>query len=134
MNDEFDYRDMYSVPTNKFAVASLACGIIAIITFASLYFPVILGSLAIIFAFLSRNGTRNLAQYSKIGIVCGSIAVVGVIATVTYWYIHLPDLLQNPTYRDIIQRILNNAFGGDVDLEKFFGIKDTSGYLFRLFI
>lgn len=134
MNDEFDYRDMYSVPTNKFAVASLACGVIAIITFASLYLPIILGSLAIIFAFLSRNGTRKLAQYSRIGIVCGSITIVGVIATVVYWYIHLPELLQNPTYRDIVQRLLNNAFGGDIDLEKFFGIKDTSGYLFGLFI
>lgn len=133
MNDEFDYRDMYNVPTNKFAVASLACGAIAIITFATLYLSVILGSLAIIFAFLSRNGTRRLAQYSRIGIICGSIAVVGVFATVIYWYTHLPELLQNPTYREIVQRIMNNALGGDVDLEKFFGITDTSDYMFRLF-
>lgn len=128
--DQYDYEDMYTVNKNRFAIASLICGIISIFTFSSVYFPLVLGSLAVIFAFLSRNGTGALHTYSKIGMVLGIICVVGVIALSIFVYINLPKLLQIPEYRDMLQNMLNNFMGEDVDIEKILGLSKYD-YLFR---
>lgn len=129
--NQYDYEDMYTVKKNKFAIASLACGIISIITFSSVYIPLVLGSLAVIFAFLSRNGNETLHTYSKIGIVLGIICVVGVIALSIFVYINLPRLLQIPEYRDMLQNMINNLMGEDVDIDEILGMTKYN-YLFRL--
>ncbi len=136
MQDEFEYRDMYKVPTNRFAVASVICGAIAVITFTSVWFPLLLGSLAVIFAVLSRNGTAKLTTYSKIGMICGLIASLGAVAMIIFVWVNLPTLLQNDAYRDMVQRLANSIYGGEIDLDELFGLaqKDTADILLRGFI
>ena len=128
MYDEYDYRDMYSVPTNKFAVASVTCGALSIITINTLYLAIVFGSLAIIFGVLSRNGTRKLAQYAKIGMICGGIAIAGAVAYGIYVYIKLPTMLQDPQYREMLEKIMN-SLGMDIDLDKLYNLTDTNNIL-----
>ena len=128
MYDEYDYRDMYAVPTNKFAVASVTCGALSIITINTLYLAIVFGSLAIIFGVLSRNGTKKLAQYAKIGMICGGIAIAGAVAYGIYVYIKLPTLLQDPQYREMLEKIMK-SLGMDIDLDKLYNLTDTTNIL-----
>ncbi len=54
---------------------SMVLGIIALVTFCTLYSPLICGSLAIVFALLSRGGEATFAPRARAGLTTGSIAV-----------------------------------------------------------
>jgi len=58
------------------AVASLVLGILSIITCCCIYSALILGSLAIIFALLSRGGEMKMTSMSTVGMILGIIGIV----------------------------------------------------------
>jgi hypothetical protein len=69
--------------TNGLAVASLVCGILAVVLFFSIVFPIILGILAVIFGAIGIGKANNGASGKGLaiaGIVCGVLGVALAIA------------------------------------------------------
>lgn len=116
--DEYAY-DEYSSSKNPFAMASLILGGIAIISFSSAYSAVFMGSLSIIFAFLSRKGTNRLHPLAKVGAICSSISLVLGSIILVYSLIHIPEYLKNDGYRSQLSHTLESIYGPDFDTDGF---------------
>lgn len=66
------------------SVASLVMGILGLAMGCCVYPPVIFGSLAILFALLSRGGELHMNSYGKAGLVLGIISIICGILIFTY--------------------------------------------------
>lgn len=79
-NNQNNYRppQFYPNPGTTFAMISMILGIGSVFTLMTIYLPIILGSLSIIFAVLSSGTGKKLLATAKVGIgsAVGSIAVV----------------------------------------------------------
>ena len=62
--------------------AALLLGVIGAATFCLVYPALICGSLAIVFALLSRGGERTLTSRAKIALILGAIALGIVLAMI----------------------------------------------------
>ena len=61
--------------------AALLLGVIGAATFCLVYPALICGSLAIVFALLSRGGERTLTSRAKIALILGAIVLAMIIYT-----------------------------------------------------
>ena len=66
--------------------AALLLGVIGAATFCLVYPALICGSLAIVFALLSRGGERTLTSRAKIALILGAIALGIVLALIIYTF------------------------------------------------
>ena len=66
--------------------AALLLGVIGAATFCMVYPALICGSLAIVFALLSRGGERTLTSRAKAALILGSIALGIVLAMIIYTF------------------------------------------------
>ncbi len=66
--------------------AALLLGVIGAATFCLVYPALICGSLAIVFALLSRGGERTLTSRAKAALILGSIALGIVLAMIIYTF------------------------------------------------
>ena len=132
--DEYAYNE-YSTSKNTFAMASIILGGIAIVTFSSILPAIFAGSLSIIFAMLSRKGTGRLHPLAKMGAICSTISVVLGIAIFVFYMNYIPQLLQDDSYRNEMEYMLENIYGPEVDVDglldsmatgNLFGPVDTS--------
>ena len=96
------------------AVASLIMGILGLVMSCCIYPPIIFGSLAIIFALLSRGGEMHMNSYAKAGLILGIIAIICGILFLIYSILtlliqfggiegylqYIEDLLQDMGYPD----------------------------------
>ena len=73
-NMQYTYRP--NKPVNTFETAALVLGIIAAISFLSLYGAIICGALAIIMASLSRGKKMEYGSRAKIGMILGIASIV----------------------------------------------------------
>lgn len=64
--------------------AALLLGVIAVATICLVYPALICGSLAIVFALLSRGGERTLTTHAKAGLVLGSISLGIILLMIVY--------------------------------------------------
>lgn len=126
--DEYAYNE-YSTSKNTFAMASIILGGIAIVTFSSILPAIFAGSLSIIFAMLSRKGTGRLHPLAKMGAICSTISVVLGIAIFGFYMNYIPQLLQDDSYRNEMEYMLESIYGPEVDVD---GLLDSmaTGNLF----
>lgn len=126
--DEYAYNE-YSSSKNTFAMASIILGGIAIVTFSSIIPAIFAGSLSIIFAMLSRKGAGRLHPLAKIGAICSSISVILGIAIFVFYMNYIPQFLQNDSYRNEMEYMLESIYGPEVDVD---GLLDSmaTGNLF----
>ena len=115
----------YRHPGTTFATISMILGLGSIFTLLTVYLPIILGSLAIIFAILSTSAGQKFLVSAKVGIctAAGSISiVVAIIVTVMGMMI---SLLLGSSREDLIR--LGQQM--DQDIEDQIGIqpKDIMG-------
>ena len=72
-------------PTNGLAVASLVCGILAVILFFTIIFPIILGILAVIFGAVGISKANQGGGHKALaiaGLICGVVGIAAMIAFV----------------------------------------------------
>lgn len=65
--------------SNKFSIASLILGLIALFTFPFIVPPLICGSLSILFAILSRTQVQGLKLPAILGSIAGTFGLVACI-------------------------------------------------------
>ena len=93
----------YQHPGTTFATISMILGLGSIFTLITVYLPIILGSLAIIFAVLSTNAGQKFLVSAKVGIctAAGSITIViAILITVMGMMI---SLLLGSSREDLIR-------------------------------
>lgn len=82
-NNQNNYRlpQNYRNPGMTFATVSMILGLGSIFTLLTVYLPIILGSLSIIFAILSTNAGQKVLAGAKVGIctAIGSMALIVVL-------------------------------------------------------
>lgn len=71
----FEYNNGFAPGNNGFAFAALILGVSALFSLFTVYLPLILGSLAILFALLSKGYGKKMAATAKIGFIS---AITGV--------------------------------------------------------
>ena len=114
--DQYVYEE-YSSSKNHFATASIVLSAIAIITFSSILPAIFTGSLSIVFAMLSRKGTRRLHPLAKMGTILSTISVTLCIAVSAFFYSSMPQMLQNETYRNELKYTIEAMYGDEVDAD-----------------
>lgn len=105
----------YTPGKNYFALASCLCGIIAFATLCTGIFPMIAGSLSIIFAVMSHRKGKQMETTALTGIAFSSIALLFVAFILLYSYIVLPKLLENDQFRNQMRFFYENMYGSDFD-------------------
>ena len=70
--------------SSSMAIASLVLGIAGLVMSCCIYPAIIFGSLAILFALLSRGGELHMNSYGKAGLVLGIISIICGILIFTY--------------------------------------------------
>ncbi len=128
--DEPAYHEYHS-SKNAFANASLILGGIAIVTFSSIYPAIFAGSLSIIFAMLSRRGTKRLHPLAKVGSICSAISVLLGILMLIFSMIYLPKFLKNDSFRSQMESMLHSIYGSEVDTDSFLDALEE-GSIFKI--
>lgn len=85
------------------ATASIALGIVSIVTFCCLYAALPCGALAIILGLLSRGGEMTFSTTGKIGIILG---IVGLVITIALYAFVIVMMVTNPDF-------LTQMYGGN---------------------
>ena len=85
------------------ATASIALGIVSIVTFCCLYAALPCGALAIILGLLSRGGEMTFSTTGKIGIVLG---IIGLVLTIALYAFVIVMMFTNA---DFINQMSNTA-------------------------
>ena len=89
----------YKMPGKSLATASMILGIISILStiLMTLYIPMILGSIAIVLAILSKGSKNNMPGQATAGIVCGAgglVVNVGIFTAALVFVFSHPEILQ----------------------------------------
>ena len=82
----YQYSPPYIMPGQKLANAAMVLGIISILStiLMTIYIPLILGSIAIILAILSKGSKSRMAGQAMTGLICGAGGLVmnlGILIT-----------------------------------------------------
>lgn len=118
----YPYRPPVKQAGDSLARAALFLGAISIVTafMMTVYFPFIFGSLAILFAILSKGRAAKLAKHAKAGVICGiaGLAVnVAVIFSSFVFILNNPDILTRTASQ--YDRMYEQIYG--IDSEDVFG-------------
>lgn len=81
-NTSFEYNNGFKPGNNGFAFAALILGVSALFSICTVYLPLILGSLAIIFALLSKGYGKKMATTAKIGFISAITGLSSILALI----------------------------------------------------
>lgn len=124
---EYEYNKSSS--SNAFATASVILGGIAIASFSLILPSVFAGSLAIVFAMLSRKGTGRLSPTAKAGTICSAISITLGIALFSFYLNYIPQLLQNDEYRSEMKYMLESVYGTEMNVDSFLDAIENKDFL-----
>lgn len=108
-------------PANGLARASMVLGIMALLSFFTftVYPAVILGSLSIILALLSRGASLKMHEKAKNGVLLSSVAIgcnIAVIALVCAVLFGMPDIFERiygMSYQEMVEGMENGTLDYD---------------------
>ncbi|MBD5393581.1 MAG: hypothetical protein HDR71_04780 [Lachnospiraceae bacterium] len=106
------------------ATVSLALGVASIFTALTVFLPLVLGGLAIIFALLSKGYGKKMIIQAKIGLACG---IGGLCAIAMMFFSSILLLVSDPSI------IMEKAREYDAIIEDTYGqsTEDLYGYSFE---
>lgn len=79
-------KSYIDVRSASMSIASMVMGILGLVMSCCIYPAIIFGSLAIIFALLSRGGEMTMNGYAKAGMILGIIGIVFGIIFIIYGF------------------------------------------------
>lgn len=102
----------------EFAIASMVCGIIAIVFCCTGVFPIVLGSLSILFAILSHHKGNQMHSMSITGIVLSCVGILLGLMILTMSFI---DTAANKKENSRSRQSMGDAFEENYneDMESF---------------
>ena len=110
---------VYEMP-NNLAKAAMVLGILSLLTIFTVYLPLILGSLAVILAILSRGSRKKMHGDAKTGVITGTISlcIVPAIVAASFYLV-----FTNPSYYEQFNDTYEKMYGRSFD-DTLKGIKD----------
>lgn len=112
MDFNINTNNNYKAPGSNMASVAMILGIGAIVTalMMTVYFPFILGSIAIVLALLSKGSFAKMQSKAKAGIICSVIALLlnfGIIGYSFNIIFHNPDLIMDTAimYDEMIEEM-----------------------------
>lgn len=100
--------------SNFYAKAAIVLGIITIVTtiMATLYIPFITGSMAILFALLSRGRRKTMCQIAFAGVIT---SVIGLIMNVMLIIMCISMYFYNPDIRKQVNQYMEAISGVEIE-------------------
>ncbi len=118
---------------NPFAIASMILGILSILSIITGVFPLIFGSLSILFVILSRRKNTPLEAPALAGSITACIGILLSVFLLIVSFALLPTLMNDPEYRNQLNSVSQSMYGISfdevmeegygIDLDEFFEIK-----------
>lgn len=100
-------------PGQTFAMMSATLAVIGIVTFFTGFFPLFFGSLAVIFALLSR-GQGNLSKPARVAIPLGTISMIIGVAVIVFAVVSIIRQFGSfENYYMLIQQQVDSYTSGD---------------------
>lgn len=90
------------------AIASMIMGILAILLFSTILFAIIFGSLAVIFAILSKGAVRKFSPFARTGFVTGGLSIVIAFAIIIGFYVNVAN---NAEFRQTFNESYERQYG-----------------------
>ena len=110
---DYEYHEQPTHPTgHTMAAAALVMGICAVATFWTVYMPLFLGGLGVIFAILSQGFEKKMYSHAKTGLVLSVLGFVISIAIISFSLIYF---LRDPS------ALLDYARGMDLRIMQRYG-------------
>ena len=129
---EQPYQQTYK-PTSKFALVSMILGICSLVLLCTVFFPIILGGLGLIFAILSKRKDKKMETAAMTGVITSSIGlglslifcIISVISAIHMLKPENRDML-NQMYEDTLgityDEYIEGLYGEDIlkQLDEFY--------------
>lgn len=111
-------------PVSPFAMVSLVMGILAIASMCTVFLPIPLGALGILFAVLAYRKGRAMPPQAMAGIGASAAGLLASISICIYSVAMLPTMLQSEQYRDQLNAISEQMYGMSFEemVEQAYGI------------
>lgn len=121
MDDRYTDDDFYNYPFpsftdnhNKFARASLILGMCSIVLVCTLFLPIPLGALGLLFYFLSKRLHKPVDSSAKAGLVTSLIGLCAGLIFMGFTVYSSVQLLK-PENRDVLNAQFESLYGVDFD-------------------
>lgn len=106
------YNEPHINRTNGFAIVSLICGIVSIVSCCTGFFSIIFGALGILFAILTRRTGQSMSTMSLAGLVLSGFGLaLGLFLTVYAFIVVLTD----PNYMEQLDMTFQQMYGMSMD-------------------
>ena len=108
-NYELPYEQYYK-PTNKFAVASMILGICSLIFLCTIFLPLFLGALGLIFAMLSKRRGQKTESPAVTGIITSSMGM-GISLIICIVSVVFTSMMMRPENREQLDALYEKNLG-----------------------
>ena len=116
----------YQVRQKKsaFSNASMLLGIFALLSLATIFLPLPLAALGILFASLAHKKGQKRELSCLVGLISSIAALIISVFTIIASLAMLPTMLKSPEYREQLDMISEQLYGEDFDdmIETLYGI------------
>lgn len=116
----------YQVRPKKsaFSSASMILGIVALLSLTTVFLPLPLAALGILFAVLAHRKGQKRETGSLVGLITSIIALIISVFTIITSLAMLPAMLKNPEYRKQLDIVSEQLYGESFDdmVEELYGI------------
>ena len=109
---------------NSFARASMFLGIAALFSMATIFFPIPLAALGILFACLSHKKGLKRELSALVGLISSVVALIISTFTIIASVAMLPTMIKDPQYRNQLDAVAEQLYGDSFDnmMEELYGI------------
>ena len=109
---------------SAFSTASMFLGIFALLSLATVFLPLPLAVLGILFSCLAHRKGRKREAACLVGLISSIVALIVSTFTIVASVAMLPTLLKDPAYRKQLDIITEQLYGDSFDdmVEELYGI------------
>ena len=109
---------------NSFARASMFLGVAALFSMATIFFPIPLAALGILFACLSHKKGLKRELSALVGLISSVVALIISTFTIIASVAMLPTMIKDPQYRNQLDAVAEQLYGDSFDnmMEELYGI------------
>lgn len=109
---------------SPFASASMFLGIFAMLSLGTIFLPLPLAALGILFACLAHRKGQKHEIPGLVGLIASLVAIVISISVIVTSVAMIPTLIKDPKYRDQMDMVAEQIYGESFDdmIEDLYGI------------
>ena len=109
---------------NSFARASMFLGVAALFSMATIFFPIPLAALSILFACLSHRKGLKRELSALVGLISSVVALIISTITIIASVAMLPTMIKDPQYREQLDAVAEQLYGDSFEdmIEELYGV------------